>query len=305
MSQVPSDAQWCDAGQSKQAWPELCTLLQQRAAQSPDLRGFQLRAAPLAGVDLSKRGERAAIDLRGADLYRAQLQGAHLFGVDLRGASLMKADLRGANLHCADLRDANLLGVQLDGARLDSTVFGERVLQEQQGRASRDAAQQQDLFQQAEEIYRNLRLNLERAGLFGQAGRFFHREMVMRRLRLPRWGGKRLMSWLIDLFCGYGERPLNVVLFSMLQMFCFALLFFLLGVLNGERELGWSAAQDLATNLQEFGACLYYSVVTFTTLGYGDIVPLGWSRAVAALEAFVGSFTMALFVVVFVKKMTR
>jgi hypothetical protein len=46
-------------------------------------------------------------------------------------------------------------------------------------------------------------------------------------------------------------------------------------------------------------------VVTFTTLGYGDIVPLGLARPLAAFEAFVGSFTMALFVVVFVKKMTR
>jgi hypothetical protein len=53
------------------------------------------------------------------------------------------------------------------------------------------------------------------------------------------------------------------------------------------------------------GARLFFSVVTFTTLGYGDIAPFGWSRAVAALEAFVDSFAMALFDVVFVKKMTR
>ncbi|MDN6869875.1 potassium channel family protein, partial [Aeromonas caviae] len=51
--------------------------------------------------------------------------------------------------------------------------------------------------------------------------------------------------------------------------------------------------------------CLYYSVVTFTTLGYGDFTPVGLSRIFAAFEAFTGSFTLALFVVVFVKKMTR
>jgi hypothetical protein len=32
---------------------------------------------------------------------------------------------------------------------------------------------------------------------------------------------------------------------------------------------------------------------------------MGFSPVVAALEAFIGSFTIALFVVVFVKKMTR
>jgi voltage-gated potassium channel Kch len=55
----------------------------------------------------------------------------------------------------------------------------------------------------------------------------------------------------------------------------------------------------------EFFNSLYFSVVTFTTLGYGDISPVGVARFIAACEAFLGSFTMALFVVVFVKKMTR
>ena len=47
-------------------------------------------------------------------------------------------------------------------------------------------------------------------------------------------------------------------------------------------------------------------MVTYTTLGYGDITPaLGVSRFLAAFEALIGGFTLALFVVVFVKKMTR
>ena len=49
----------------------------------------------------------------------------------------------------------------------------------------------------------------------------------------------------------------------------------------------------------------YFSIVTISTVGYGDIAPVGISRLFAALEAFTGSFSMALFVVVFVKKMTR
>ena len=34
--------------------------------------------------------------------------------------------------------------------------------------------------------------------------------------------------------------------------------------------------------------CLYFSVVTITTLGYGDITPLGYSRLLAASEALFG-----------------
>lgn len=37
-----------------------------------------------------------------------------------------------------------------------------------------------------------------------------------------------------------------------------------------------------------FEKALYFSTVTFTTVGYGDITPLGINRLLAALEAFIG-----------------
>jgi hypothetical protein len=76
--------------------------------------------------------------------------------------------------------------------------------------------------------------------------------------------------------------------------------------LNYQGELHvFNSAADFKDTMNLFLSCLYYSVVTFTTLGYGDFTPVGLSRAIAAFEAFSGSFTIALFVVVFVKKMTR
>ena len=50
--------------------------------------------------------------------------------------------------------------------------------------------------------------------------------------------------------------------------------------------------------------CLYFSAITFTTLGYGDFRPLeGWGRILAGSEAFIGAFMMALFVYTFARKM--
>jgi len=37
-----------------------------------------------------------------------------------------------------------------------------------------------------------------------------------------------------------------------------------------------------------FGDALYFSVVTISSLGYGDIRPVGWARALVGLEVFVG-----------------
>jgi len=90
-----------------------------------------------------------------------------------------------------------------------------------------------------------------------------------------------------------------------LLIFCCAIAYFFLGVVSAGELLQFQTSASFVEQLQLFGTCLYYSVVTFTTLGYGDITPIGLSRLVAAVEAFTGSFTIALFVVVFVKKMTR
>ena len=298
---------WLDAG-DKSAIMGLASALEARAHSGQAMQKSQLQHANLANLNLVKTGSREGYDFSDSDLYRANLQGAHLFAINLRGASLMKADLRFANLHCADLRDCNLLGVQLEGSRLDNIVWDKQLIQERRGydllrKGETHKAQQS--FQEAEETYRNLRLHLEKAGLFEEAGQFFLREMVMRRKQMPRFSGRRLISRLVDLFSGYGENPLRVVLFSIGLIGLCGLLFFLIGLHHAGEIFGLNLQHSIGQNLTHLGNCIYFSVVTFTTLGYGDISPVGWSRPLAAFEAFSGSFTMALFVVVFVKKMTR
>ena len=41
---------------------------------------------------------------------------------------------------------------------------------------------------------------------------------------------------------------------------------------------------------------VYFSVVTSTTLGFGDISPLGWAKAVAMIQAILGPVTIGYFV---------
>lgn len=51
--------------------------------------------------------------------------------------------------------------------------------------------------------------------------------------------------------------------------------------------------------------CLYFSFVTFTTLGYGDLHPVGITKTFATIEAFTGVFMLALFVLTMGRKMMR
>lgn len=97
-----------------------------------DIRGAKLAGALLDGANLSHAQivgadlTEAALDkanlsralVDGADLTRASLDKAKLMRGLLRGANLTQADLRGANLTGARLNDANLTHAHLEGANL-------------------------------------------------------------------------------------------------------------------------------------------------------------------------------------------
>jgi hypothetical protein len=47
---------------------------------------------------------------------------------------------------------------------------------------------------------------------------------------------------------------------------------------------------------RDFGDAVYFSVVTITTLGLGDFIPLGPGRPIAALQALMGYFILGILV---------
>ena len=97
--------------------------------------------------------------------------------------------------------------------------------------------------------------------------------------------------WLYKLTCGYGERPLQVIASAAVVVLSLALIYFIIGTLIPNTFLN----------------SLYYSAVSFTALGYGSWAPepTGWVKGLGAFEAFLGVFMMALFLITFIRKMTR
>lgn len=72
----------------------------------------------------------------------------------------------------------------------------------------------------------------------------------------------------------------------------FALLYFALSYVHGAHSL--SGLAELAP-LHRFGNALYFSVVTATTVGYGDILPLGFSKLLSAIESVSAFFVFGTF----------
>lgn len=287
---------------------DIKTKLENYAKSGGLLRGIALSHAQLQGVNLVNHHKKQGYDFSYADLYHANIRNGHLFNINLRNASIMKADCRDANLNCANLENTNLLGVKWAGSKFENIIIGKKVRQEldaKQAIKQGNTLESHDLLQQAEEIYRDLRKHAEQEGIFTLSGFFIHKELTMRRLQLPRYSIKRLMSKLVDIFCGYGEAPLRIIGLSIFIILICAVLYSFTGLDYQGTIHSVDSSQGISENISLFFSSLYFSVVTFTTLGYGDYNPIGVSRAIAAIEAFTGSFTIALFVVVFVKKMTR
>ena len=277
--------------------------LEQRARTGRPMEGFFLHRADLDHIDLVNPGEGKPYRLINCDLSRASLRFGHLYRLDLSGSRLLKANFAGANLHRADLAGCNLLGVNLKNTLLEHVHWGEKMYQEQQ--ADEHPEQAVELYQEAEETARNIRRHCEHQGMMSVAGRFYYRERVFHRRQMPRFSHQRLLSWLVDKTSGYGESPLRVVTFSLGLILSCSFLYLFSGLNSGGTVRKFDQSLGFITNLHYWLDCLYFSVVTFTTLGYGDVTPTGLSRIVAACEAFTGSFSLALFVVLFVRKMIR
>ncbi|NJE05151.1 hypothetical protein E3E36_03130 [Thermococcus sp. M36] len=159
------------------------------------------------------------------------------------------------------------------------------------------------------EARRVQRLSYEKEGKRDDADRMFVLEMrAKRRARLRNAQGKveklkarthNFIEWLLgDLPSEYGTNWVRLFLFSLLVI-----------IGNAVPYALWSAYIEgfpqTSNYLVRFLNALYYSLVTFTTLGYGDMHPTGWLKALSALEALTGAVFMALIVAVIARKWMR
>ncbi|RZK47857.1 MAG: two pore domain potassium channel family protein [Pedobacter sp.] len=110
---------------------------------------------------------------------------------------------------------------------------------------------------------------------------YFIRENEFMRKRMKGWN--YITKSLSYYYWEYGRKPHRIIYLSLAVIVLFGLIYWLSSDLISAN-----------TNNKNFnlGDSLYFSTITFTTLGYGDFSPVGWLKMLSALEAFLGVINM-------------
>lgn len=276
--------------------------LEEKHKKGERFEGYQLKNANLEDIHLIQT------DLQNANLKKANLRKAHLFQSNLSNACLFKANLDNANLKSANLDNADLLGAELGNAELHYVRWGEdqKVKNEREGDdylKIGDIEKARERYFEAEEVYRNLKNNFKNRGFSYEAGKYYHREMVVKRRQMPLFSMEHIWSALMDMSTGYGEKPYKIISFSMAFVLTFSAIFSFIGIQHSSgRYYRLSSEQSLLGNLAVLYDSFYYSMVNFVTLGYGDYTPAGIGKMFAVFEALSGEFMIALFIITVYKR---
>lgn len=306
------------------------------------LIGAQLADTSLYKADLTN-ANLLKVDFTNALLARAELTGAFLRAADLTDATLVNADLTNADLTNADLTNANFQGANLSGVRIvytnldeieldEGTTFGGRSRWEAEADENAAAAipylpwqfpslralgrpfTDPDDLEQAELQYRATQRILRENDL-RQLPEIAIREKHARRKRALAerdcWTWFKLAFYRWPL--GYGERVRNVLGTSAVVIVGFAAIYPFVGGMEATEDdatpYAFGNLLDLSVEMPEaveiIWANLYFSVVTFSTLGYGDIQPAtGAAQGLASVQSLLGALLMAYLVFVLGRRTT-
>ena len=112
-------------------------------------------------------------------------------------------------------------------------------------------------------------------------------------------------KYVFDYVGRYATDPIRVLFNMFLAFTAFSFIYYIIT----EFFPGFgTVATTLPVELQHihsFGNCVYYSAITFFTIGYGDYFAEGYLKPFAAFEGFTGVFLMSYFTVAFVRKILR
>lgn len=297
-----------------------------RDLRGADLTGQDLRSTVLTGVDLSD-ARLSGADLRGCSLRGSTLEGAQFVGADLTGADLTDCRASGAVFGQADLTDTSFFGADLSGASLSSSTLHGADLRA----ADLDQARLREVDLTKADLSRATITEVDLTDAVVTGARFNDADLSRSELRglkhfeTADWIGVSVLD--IDFSGAYLVRRE-----IMDQNYLFE--FRTRDQLHSILYKVWKATSDCGRSVTRWAAMtvmvallfavfytivdidygpnrtalspLYFSVVTITTLGYGDALPKSLvAQILVMLEVAVGYMMLGGVLSIFATRMGR
>ncbi len=296
-----------------------------------DLSELDLSGCDLSGQDLShcslRKSRLAHAKMMDTVLYQADLQGAELLGADLEGADLSEVQAKGAGFGHAKLKQARLIaghferttfsGADLENAELSTADFFEARLRGTNLRGVegiRASFKSADLSEAMVQGANFREVDLSHARLTHIRG-YAEAVWILADTRHADWRGSSLFRrHMMDEDYLYEFRTSSkagATAFAIWQatsdcgrsatrwgLWTAFIAVFFAGIYEG-------MAIDYGAHKAPLSS-LYFSIVTLTTLGFGDVLPAdGWAQGAVLAEVVLGYVMLGGLLSIFADKMAR
>ena len=273
-----------------------------------NLSKFNLNQANLEKINLVN-----AV-MENSNLSRANLKNASLYGINLSGSNLFKTNFENANLNGANLENCDLLGANLTNTKLRNIKWGKNYkvineLEAEKAYKKGDIELANKKYREAEDIYRSIKISMQSQTLGNDTGEFFIREMIVQRKQFGKFSLRRIGSKIIEITTGYGEKLGNIVFTILGIIITCMILYGIEGVQYGDPLYGDRIIGFFTEDIEKFGLLntignlLYFSVVVYSTVGFGEIIPIGpLGKSVVIFEGIIGGLVLAILIIALYKK---
>ncbi len=266
-----------------------------------DLSGYNLQSANLNRANLSGCKMRG-VDLSFADLHWAKLnENENGERVNLSWATLVDSRFYAAELRKAKLHNANLTNSTLEKADIESADLKGAILDKVNTSRIRNYKNCEYLGVRASDCYGNM--GFRRYAMDQSYIEELH-ENKRTTIKNKEGEDKKFDFWLFlwKSTSDYGRSWKRWTILSTAIALIFGLIYMVLGYPDGKDIFVLTRPEIY----NPFVSPLYYSVVTFTTLGFGDIVPRYWYiQLLVTAEVILGYIMLGGLISIFASKMTR
>lgn len=225
---------------------------------------------------------------------------------DLRGTILSECTINDMYIVDCDCRDLKIVSSYINKidfedkflSKLSEDTFIDRVEKDKNDN---------NYYENTFKLYKSIFSKFEANRLLSNAGEYYYlsKQMELRTLS----GISKIKSCIFWFLCGYGERPTFALISSIEIVLLFTLIYMFTGLNANGVEINYSIDFILKLPIRslftDFMKSLYFSVVTFTTVGYGDITPIGYSIILSGLEMFLGVTMVGVWTATLARKITR